>query len=274
MRIGDKRFIVSTVEDVRNALEIYAELFETTRTGTEQKILRFYHEIVKTKEGWYLDEITAKYNELHPEKKLSSDSISLMLKRLSEIGYVTIQKDSEDKRLNVYRPLVMEEEKGEIHRILENRGLLNSKLETGFKEWLEKYPKKEGLEIKEKIFAYKTDEDKGTWGETEISMEEFIKMVLGGVSPEVSEKIFSSISDRGFFGYFSEEDSKLKLEKELENTRKTEIRGISDNSKLEIPKGLIPCEFCAKQGKPMFFATEQDLKSHVKAFHGHLNYVR
>jgi len=264
MKVGDRRFIVSTVEDVRKALEIYSELFETTRTGTEQKILKFYHEIVKTKEGWYLDEITAKYNELHPERKLSSDSISIMLKRLSEIGYVTIQKDSEDKRLNVYRPLIREEEKGEIHRILENRGLLNSKLEKGFKEWLEKYPKNTP-------FLYYKNFSEKEWGEAEISIEEASKIILG----ESSTEIFSSVSDGPFFGYFSEEDSKLKMEKELEINRKMEIRGISPNSKFEAPKGLIPCEFCAKQGRPMFFASQTDLEKHVKAFHGGFpDYVR
>lgn len=266
IKVGDKRFILSTVEDVWRALEIYAELFESTRTGTEERVLKFYHEIVKRKEGWYLDEVTAKYNELHPERKLSSDSVSLMLKRLSQIGYVTIQKDDEDKRLNVYKPLIFEEEKGEIRRILENRGILNSKLETGFKEWLIKYPKNTPLFYN--FFFYRNlSED--TWGEAEISIEELSKMVLG----EGSTRIFSSISDRASFGYFSKEISKPEMEKELENTRKTEIRRFSDNS--DTPKGLIPCELCKAQGKPMFFATQTDLETHVKAFHGgYPDYVR
>ncbi|MEM3000499.1 MAG: hypothetical protein QXX34_08260 [Candidatus Bathyarchaeia archaeon] len=264
IKVGDKRFLVSSIEDVGKALEVYTMLFETTRTGTEQRILRFYHEIVKTKEGWYLDEVTAKYNELHSEKKLSSDSVSLMLKRLSEIGYITVQKDSEDKRLNIYKPLIMEEKKGEIHRILENRELLNSKLETGFKEWLANYPKNA------QFFYYKNfSEDK--WGEKEITIEEASKIILEGPSAE----IFSSISDKGSFGYLSEENSKSQLEKKLGNILKTEILGISDNSKLEVPKGLVLCEFCAKQGERMFFATLEDLKNHAKAFHGgYPDYVR
>jgi len=298
MKLGDKRFIVSTVEDVGKALEIYSEVFETTRTGTEQRILRFYHEIVKTKEGWYLNEITAKYNELHKEKPLSSDTISLWLKRLSEIGYVDIQKDSEDKRLNVYRPLILEEEKGEIHRVLKNRGELSSKLEKGFKEWLTKYPKNTPF------FYYKKISE-NTWGEAQISIEEASRIILG----EASTEIFSSISNKGFFGYFSEPNLGLKTEKGFEEERKTEIRGISANSEDELkrnicdkcgvelgvklhmvpgkgemwlcekcskelsgnieslPKGLFQCEFCKAQNRPMFFASIEDLKSHIRTFH-------
>jgi len=33
------------------------------------------------------------------------------------------------------------------------------------------------------------------------------------------------------------------------------------------PRGLLQCEYCAQQGKPMFFATQHDLESHVKAKH-------
>jgi hypothetical protein len=39
---------------------------------------------------------------------------------------------------------------------------------------------------------------------------------------------------------------------------------------VEAPKGLLRCEFCAVQGKPMFFAAKHDLELHIKAFHsGH-----
>jgi hypothetical protein len=58
------------------------------------------------------------------------------------------------------------------------------------------------------------------------------------------------------------------LEKKLETFHIGENRGIVDNSKIETPKGLIQCELCGKQGKPMFFATKADLERHVLAFHG------
>jgi len=51
LKMSDKRFVVSTVEDVKRALEVFSELFLTTRTGTEERILKLYHDVVKTKEG-------------------------------------------------------------------------------------------------------------------------------------------------------------------------------------------------------------------------------
>jgi hypothetical protein len=55
-------------------------------------------------------------------------------------------------------------------------------------------------------------------------------------------------------------------EKKLETFHIVENRGIVDNSGL--PKGLIKCEYCARQGVQLFFATKHDLEVHVKAFHG------
>lgn len=215
IKCNGKRFIVSTVEDVERAFQVLNEIFETTRTGTERKILNFYHEIIKTKNEWHLSEATTKYNELHPEKKLSSDSVALMLKRLSEIGYINIEKDGADRRVNVYKPLIMEEEKGEIHRIIENREILNAKLENGFKEWLENYPKNS------QFYYYKNfSEDK--WGEQEISVEEASKLILN------SEKI-SLTSNEDFFGYFSNENLKLETENKLENQRESGFRENSAN---------------------------------------------
>jgi len=175
IRIGDKRFIVSNAQDVRKALEIYFEVFLTTRTGTEERILKLYHSIVKTKEAWYLQELTAKINEVSL-KKVSSDWVrKVLLQRLMDIGYVTVEEDAEDRRHNVYKPLVKEEkELAEIRRFLDSPLILNSKLEEGFKKRLENIGEKSELEIKQKNFTCKTlNEERETWGETEISLEEF-----------------------------------------------------------------------------------------------------
>jgi hypothetical protein len=273
IRAGDKRFIVSTVEDVKKALEIYAELFETTRTGTEQRILSFYHDIVKTKESWLLTDLVKAYNE-KAERKVSSETVRRWLERLSEIGYVNIEKSDLDKRLNTYEPLVREE-KSTIRQKLEMWTISSSELEKGFKEWLEKIHNTGGLETKIKFFAYKDFETELStakvqnlelqkWGEVEISIEEFAKMVLG----EASSEIFSFVSKGGVLWISPEPKSEPILEKKLETFHIGENRGIVDNSKIETPKGLIQCELCGKQGKPMFFATKADLERHVLAFHG------
>jgi len=287
VKVDDKRFIVSSVEDVKKALEIYSELFLTTRTGTEERILKLYHEVVKTKEGWYLQELTAKINEASV-KKVSSDWVrKVLLQRLMDIGYVTVEADSEDKRLNVYKPLVKEEaELEEIRRFLDSPLILSSKLEEGFKKWIENIGGKSGLEIKQKIFAYKTlDKAKGTWGESEISEEEFENLILGEkvepkIKPNISledskTEIFSSISEQVFPPIFFKPKEGSDLEKKAEIIGKTVFRQSSANLEAETPKGLIPCEFCARQGKPMFFATLEDLQKHVKSFHtGYPDYVR
>jgi len=270
IKVGDKRFIVSTIEDIKKALEIYVELFETTRTGTEQRILSFYHDIVKTRESWLLSDLVKAYNE-KAERKVSSETVRRWLERLSEIGYVNIEKSDLDKRLNTYEPLV-KEEKSTIRQKLEMWTISSSELEKGFKEWLEKIHNTKGLETERKIFAYKDleaelsttkpeNKDLGKWGEVEISIEEFTKMVLEGHSSE----IFSFNSKSGVLWISPEQKSEPILEKKPEIIHISENRGIVDNS--ETLKGMFQCEYCKAQGKPMFFVTKHDLDLHVLRLH-------
>jgi DNA-binding MarR family transcriptional regulator len=278
IKVGDKRFLVSTVEDVSRALEIYSEFFLTTRTGTEERILMLYHEVVKTKEAWYIQELTAKINEASV-KKVSSDWVrKVLLQRLMDIGYVTVEADSEDKRLNVYKPLVKEEkELEEIRRFLDSPQILSSKLEEGFKKWLENIRGKEGLEIKQKIFAYKTlDEVKGTWGEAEISEEEFENVILGKkvepiIEPKVSREgsaseIFSSISEQGFPLIFFKPNEGSDSEKKSEISGETVFRQSSANS--VFTEQLFKCPYCEAKGQRVFFATKTDLEQHLQKVHG------
>jgi hypothetical protein len=237
IKIDDNRFFVSTVEDVKRALEIYSELFLTTRTGIGERILKIYHEIVKTKEAWYLQELTDKINEVSV-KKVSSDWVrKVLLQRLMDIGYVTEEVDSEDKRFRVFKPLVKEEvELSEIHRFLDSPTILSSKLEEGFRKWLENNIGKEGLEIKRKFFAYKTlDAEKAIWGETEISMEEFQRRVLSETSPKVSEN-FSFNSKQISPTSFSKPKESSDSEKKLGISGKTNFPRSSDNSEAECLK--------------------------------------
>lgn len=240
-KIGEKRFLLSTQQDVKNALEIYKEIFETTRTGTEQRILNFYHEIIRTKESWHLKELTAKHNENH-EKKLSSDTIRKRLERLSEIGYVDIQKDDADKRRNIYKPLVSDKEKSEIHRILENPTILKAKLKNGFKEW----HKNKGRTTP--FYHYKNFSE-NTWGEHEIT--EILPFISGEDIPPL----------------FSKETLKHKTEKKIENIGLLETQQISANSEIQTERSF-GCPVCKRFSKPVFFSSEDDLKLHITRLHG------
>jgi DNA-binding MarR family transcriptional regulator/uncharacterized C2H2 Zn-finger protein len=280
-KINDKRFIVSNVEDVRQALEIYSYLFESTRTGTEEKTLRFYHDIVKTKEAWYLQELTAKYNE-KALRKVSSDWVKKIMQRLSDIGYVTVEADSEDRRLNLYKPLLKEEkEKEEIHRYLDSPVILIHKLEIGLENW------RKNIGFGKDFYYYKNFSEK-EWSEALISMEEAFKLILG-------EKNFVSNMEA------SKNPLILSVQKGLESEKKAEIRGESDyrqsssnsvftkeskeewiakreGNRITIKTGevMFQCPYCEGKGKPMFFATKSDLEGHVQKVHGiwDSNYVR
>jgi hypothetical protein len=246
IKIGGKRFFVSSVEDVRRALDNYSKIFQTTRTGTEERILKLYHEIVRTKEAWHLKELTAKINESSP-RKVSSDWVrKTLLQRLIEIGYVTVEEDEEDRRLNVYKPLVKEEkELEEIRRFLDSPENLGSKLEKGFEDWLKNIGGKEGLDIKNKIFIYTLDGERGAWLETPVSTAEFYSMVLGREPTEGIENFLVSVN--GFPPIFS------KPEEGFDSGEKPEKGGEPGFRRFSAFSGASGSEEAAKPSKPSGF---------------------
>jgi len=255
MKLKDCRLLIASLEDVRKALSVYKEIFETTRTGTEKRILDFYHKIVKTKDSWYLKELTGEYNKT-AKKKLSEDSIRVMLLRLDQIGYVNSQRDDEDKRKNLYVPLMKGEEKGE--NPLENafRVDFDAEMKKGFESW------KENVRGNPTFYYYKNNSEKpGTWGESEISPEDLDKLVLTGdtdFSSNVKQKIPRLISN---------EESTPKPETDLETSGKPTFQRDSDNSQAIEDNMLIPCPQCKAQGIKSFFANDLDLRFHVASCH-------
>jgi|WetSurMetagenome_2_1015567.scaffolds.fasta_scaffold42541_2 hypothetical protein len=150
LKLKDRRFVVATIYDVVVALSVYSEIFESTRTGTDQALLDFYHRIVLGRGQWSLGDLTDAYNENTP-KKASSETVRVKLERLALIGYVDIQKSETDKRMNTYRPLVTEEQ--EIPKIEQKQDLwllLKSKLKNGFEIWLRKTLANPVLEVLKK----------------------------------------------------------------------------------------------------------------------------
>jgi len=236
IELKGRPYLVSSLYDVMLAACIYTEIFETTRTGTERALLDFYHNVVKLKTAWYLKDLTEKYNAYSP-RKASSETIRKKMERLAEIGYVTIEKDEADKRLNVYKPLIKNEEELSTIPLKTISWLdLKLKLEEGFKKWQKKIHKIGDFQIK-KFFS------------GSITMKELEEMVM-------EEKIFS-FSSLPFCGYLFKDKESPKNEKEKGETRIGDSCQFVDISKVKSLVQLTThiedkCVSCGKTGKMDF----------------------
>jgi hypothetical protein len=255
LEIDGQHYLTANIEDIKTALALYKEIFESTRTGTEQRILNFYHKVVVLRETWYLDSLTEEYNKIVP-KKVSSDTVRKMLQWLDRIGYVDSRKDLLDKRKDLFVPLITE--KAENQRKLTNQQDLKPKLAMGFEMW----KKNIGIET---AFTYMKNSDAtrpGSWGVANITIEEFSEIVLG-------ENIFISVEPKTI-PLISNEESKPIPEMKLEESGKTEKQQSSAISQNAL---LIPCPFCKAKGKEFFANSDCDLRTHISACHESQDYV-
>jgi hypothetical protein len=251
--INGKTFVVSTMYDVAVAIKIYSEIFETTRTGTEQAILDFYHNIIKQRNSWYLKDLTEEYNAT-ATRKASSDTIRTKLDRLAQIGYVNIERDENDKRLNVYKPLHQElntQSMLESHRKTFNQQDLKLKLEEGFKKWKENVLGIKGCEIKK--FFY------GITGEGNSKPA----LTFDDLQADVFDQNFFSISAILSQEYLSKAKLSSEQEKKPETLRGEETRRISDISQFKSLTRLTTyfdgvCEKCGFKGKMDYQITMLD----------------
>jgi predicted transcriptional regulator len=248
--IEDKQYVLTTVDDVKRAYNVYMEIIETTRTGMEKRILDFYWTTIATKRSgtWYVKELTAEWNSDH-SKKLSEQSIRLMLEKLVERNYVNDQKDDEDSRKHTYSPLKFERAKNPLETDFETS--LKPKLEKGFIEWLKRYSNKI-------VFQYYKNSETG-FSEQPITEDELRRIILEG------EKIFA-LQNSELLEQPSEPISKPVQQEKPEDISKQETKGIFESPE----KGslLIRCPVCATQGKQMLFNSDKDLELHLVACHG------
>ena len=231
---GEKKFVVSTLEDVTRAMKVYKEIFETTRTGTEKRTLEFYHNIMigKDKEGkikkdsWYLKDLTAAYNAT-AKRKLSERSIRVMLDRLDTIGYINIREDDEDKRTHLFIPLIKSEEM--LQNLAESVSAvdLREKTEKGFETWKEN--------VAENIAFYynkKISESPETWTEELLTPEQLQGVVLDG-----QQNIFSNKTPDSSATILNEEISP-EVEKKPETIAERDSTPICNISALTIQEVL------------------------------------
>ena len=171
MKIGNKKYVVATFADVWTAVQVYSSIFETTRTGSEARVVRLYHEVLVRRDAWSIKEIVDEWNAVSP-KKVSRDWVEKALKRLIELGYADSEPDPEDKRKIIYRP-INASELAEIRRKFGSRVFFDDILRKGAKIWLEKIS-----DEKLKLYKEKNSE------ESELGQDELLSEIM-------SEKYFS-----------------------------------------------------------------------------------
>jgi len=137
--IKNQRYIVPTVQDFLDAKAVFDSVSETTKTGTEQRIISFYWDCVADKvNGSTVDVLTELYNK-DRKQKLSSRRIREWLERLVEIEFVDPREGEQqtaagyvDKQKMTYHPL----KKAGNNVFLATATDLKAKLETEFDKWL------------------------------------------------------------------------------------------------------------------------------------------
>jgi hypothetical protein len=134
--VANKKYAVISITDVLEAKAVFDEIAESTRTGTDQKMIDFYHNFVSKhneNNGVTLEDLTIEYNEKNKETPLSDWALRFYLKRLNKIGYVDIREGIDpDKRKKRYFPLKLDETVGKTPIQID----LASDLQNDFENWL------------------------------------------------------------------------------------------------------------------------------------------
>lgn len=232
LKKGNSIYAVSSVDDVIFSMTLYSRILETTRTGAQNVILKFYHDIVKQGPKWLKRELVSEYNKT-AKRKLSGDTIGKWLQRLEELDYVNVQKWTEDKRLNVYLPLVKGDEKLEIDRSLEDLSTLRGKLEESFKEW------NKNVGRNHHFLLYKNSNSKPTMERIEDSVAQ--QMILKDSLSRKTDNLPSIFKQL----------LAVKTEKQSEKPRKPKDPPISGDSKSERKPHCHLCGDDLHEGRPL-----------------------
>jgi hypothetical protein len=210
MEINNKKYVIATFADVWNAVQIYSSIFETTRTGSEERIIKLYHEVLVKRGVWYIREIVDEWNKISP-KKVSRDWVEKALKRLIELGYADSEPDPEDKRRIIYRP-INASEIAEIYRKFSSRQFFEEILKKGAQDWIKKIAD-ENL----KVYIEKNSE------RVELSKEDLLSAIM-------SEKYFAIHPDGVLSAILNYPKFTEKSPIGEKNIRNSDYRQVSDIS--------------------------------------------
>jgi hypothetical protein len=140
--IRDKHYVIPTIQDAIDAKATFDAVIETTKTGTDYRVIDFYWKVVAKAYGLTAEEATDKYNAIIKKHPKSVGRVREWLTRLEEIGYVDQREATHenakgfiDKRFNNYYPL--KRKLSESTTILPIDIDLQSVLENSFNKWLE-----------------------------------------------------------------------------------------------------------------------------------------
>jgi len=240
--MGSRKYVIANSYDVLCCYRIFKELIESTRTGTEKRILDFYHAYVKERESCYIAELTSDFNAEH-NVSVSDYTIRKWIDRLNMIRYVEKREDEKDKRKIVIYPLVKKsDEKHENTCISENHVKLVSILEMGFDSWLDRYKKTNSGKLNENICSQK-----------EIHNTKLTEYVL------LEQKILFSFVEN-VFQYLSEDVLTSDSENKPKNTCIDQNHVFSHKSKCKICNKSLQSNYFKVDNNPVCFDCYFDAK--------------
>ena len=216
--INGQKWLVISLDDVKASKALFDEIAETTKSGTEKRILDFYEAFVQLKvEGVTLNDLVNAYNDENPNDTKSDYAIRGWLKRLNRISWVNIIKGlQEDKRKDIFIPLKLKHSKpkikGETSGKNENQLDLDAELKKQFKTWLETISD-EGIVTGYEILDFKTKQLQPLTG------EKFVEKTVG--------------VDLDTLLIVSEAEKNVNSETELKSSGKTEKQPVSLISEVE-----------------------------------------
>ena len=234
--LNGNRYLIPTIQDALDAKAAFDSIIETTKTSTDNRIIEFYHKVVKNHEhGSTAEDLTDQYNKGR-KRPLSVKRIREWLQRLEEIGYVDIRdaghenaKGYIDRRYNCYYPL--KNNSAPNTAILQIDVDLKPILEKSFETWLKNAP----IELDSQIIILNID-----GSAQQISIEEMKDIVNNTFRRE-------SV----FIGAFCKANSTLKTENKTEDTPITENAAKGAFSRYveyeKIPRK--PGVYCSSEGE-------------------------
>lgn len=224
--VAGKRYLVPAVQDALDAKAAFDAIIQTTQTGTEQRIISFYFEVVaKHPNGATVEDLTNEFNK-DRKKPLTARRIRDYLDRLVTIEWCDEREECHenskgyiDKRFKLYVPL----KKPENTAVLQITSDLRSILEKSFKSWI-----KTIVEMKSFLPPIIIPKIDGT--AFEISIEEMESIVLGLELPKIAGGVEENIS-----ATVSKAETSVTSENKLESDAVNQTTTIPET--LNLPDG-------------------------------------